>query len=149
VTVPAPLDELPLFVRGGAVVPLLPPDVDTLADYGDPDTGIVRLADRRDRLDVLAFPRGRTTTRMFAGTESFRSTERADGWELLVRGKPRRTYRLQASLATLGRPFTPCAVEWQGDPLPASAWRWDGQAQVLRAEFTGQRGRLRVRSACG
>src|SRR5262249_33574100 len=30
VTVPAPLDELPLFVRAGAVVPLLPPDVDTL-----------------------------------------------------------------------------------------------------------------------
>ena len=30
-TVPAPLDELPLMVRAGAVLPLLPADVDTLA----------------------------------------------------------------------------------------------------------------------
>jgi alpha-glucosidase (family GH31 glycosyl hydrolase) len=34
VSVPAPADELPLFVRAGAVLVLLPPDVDTLADYG-------------------------------------------------------------------------------------------------------------------
>ena len=31
---PAPLDELPLLVRAGAVLPLLPADVDTLAPYG-------------------------------------------------------------------------------------------------------------------
>src|SRR5262245_8289751 len=61
VTVPAPLAELPIFVRAGAVLPLLPADVDTLADYGTaPD--LVKLADRRDRLELLAFPRGRTAT---------------------------------------------------------------------------------------
>ena len=49
--VPAPLDELPLLVRAGAVLALLPPDVDTLADYGAGTPGLVRLADRRDALN--------------------------------------------------------------------------------------------------
>jgi alpha-glucosidase (family GH31 glycosyl hydrolase) len=145
VTLPAPLDELPLLIRAGAVLPLLPPDVDTLADYGAPAPGFVRLVDRRDRLELLAFPRGDTVARMFAGGEGLASREHADGWEFSIRGKLLRTYGLQASLATLERPFAPCAVEWNGRPLPASAWQWDGGTQVLRAEFTGARGRLRVR----
>jgi hypothetical protein len=132
-------------MRAGAVLPLLPPDVDTLADYGNPAPGFVRFADRRDRLELLAFPRGDTVARMFAGGEGVRSSERAGGWELSIRGKLQRTYGLQASLATLERPFAPCAVEWNGRPLPPSAWQWDGGTQVLRAEFTGARGRLRVR----
>jgi alpha-glucosidase len=148
VTLPAPLDELPLVVRAGAVLPLLPPDVDTLADYGDAAPGFVRLADRRDQLMLLAFPRGQTAARMFVGAEGFRSRERAGGWELSVHGKGRRTYQLQASLATLEQPFEPCAVEWRGAPLPGSAWHWDGATAVLRAEFTGARGRLRVRGVC-
>src|SRR5262249_58539358 len=44
VSVPAPLDQLPLFVRAGAILPLLPADVDTLAEYGDPSLGLVTLA---------------------------------------------------------------------------------------------------------
>ena len=44
-TLPAPLDRLPLLVRSGAVIPLLPADVDTLAPYRG--RGVVRLADRR------------------------------------------------------------------------------------------------------
>ena len=35
VTIPAPLDELPLLARAGTLLPLLPPDVDTLAAYGE------------------------------------------------------------------------------------------------------------------
>ena len=35
VSLPAPLDELPLLARAGTLLPLLPPDVDTLAAYGD------------------------------------------------------------------------------------------------------------------
>jgi hypothetical protein len=97
---------------------------------------------------LLAFPRGQTAARMFVGAEGFRSRERAGGWELSVHGKGRRTYQLQASLATLEQPFEPCAVEWRGAPLPGSAWHWDGATAVLRAEFTGARGRLRVRGVC-
>lgn len=44
----APLDRMPLFVRSGAVLPLLPDDVDTLVP-GTPDTeaGVVTMDDRR------------------------------------------------------------------------------------------------------
>ncbi len=47
VVVPAPLDEIPLFVRARARMRLLPRDVETLATYGEGDT--VRLADRSRR----------------------------------------------------------------------------------------------------
>ena len=35
VELPAPLAQLPLLARAGTLLPLLPPDVDTLAGYGD------------------------------------------------------------------------------------------------------------------
>jgi alpha-glucosidase (family GH31 glycosyl hydrolase) len=143
-TIPAPREELPLLVRAGAVLPLLPPEVDTLADYGDPALGLVSLAARADRAVLLAFPRGSSTATMFSVRETLRSREeRAGGWELVVRGRRRRSYELQASLRTLVRPFTPCAVEWAGQPL--AAWSYDPPTGVLRTEFTGKRGRLVVR----
>jgi hypothetical protein len=44
----APLDEMPLFVRSGAVIPMLPDDVDTLVPRTDRiDPGVVTLDDRR------------------------------------------------------------------------------------------------------
>jgi alpha-glucosidase (family GH31 glycosyl hydrolase) len=144
VTVPAPLDELPLFVRAGAVLPLLPADVDTLADYGDPALGLVALRDREDHAVLLAFPRARGTAAMFGRGERLRSTERAGVWLLDLRGRRRRTYELTASLATLVRPFVPCSVEWAGTPL--HDWSYDEATGVLRTRFTARSGRLRVRA---
>ena len=46
VTLPAPLDELPLLARAGTVLPLLPAGVDTLSDY--PDGSTTSLDERRD-----------------------------------------------------------------------------------------------------
>jgi len=149
VTVPAPLDELPLLVRAGAVLPLVPADVDTLAPYGDDDSSLVTLADRRDRLALLAFPRGETTARVFERSERVRSREVDAGWQLVVRGKRRRTWDLQASLATLQTPFTPCDVSWNGARLADDAWSWDATTQVIRATFTGRRGALLVRACDG
>jgi alpha-glucosidase len=145
VTVPAPPDELPLLVRAGAVLPLLPPDVDTLAPYGDPAGNLVRLDDRAEALAVLAFPRDTSEARLFAGRERLASAERAGGWELAVKGARPRTYALQASLATLRAPLVPCAVEWRGRPLSAEAWTYDAGTAVLRAQFAGRKGRLVVR----
>lgn len=146
VTLPAPLDELPLLVRVGAVLPLLPPDVDTLAPYGDPALGLVGLRDRRTRMALLAFPRGRTTA-AFHRTERVRSIERPGVWELSLRAARRRTYAVQASLATLERPFAPCTVTWNGRRLPDTAWQYDTATRVLRVTFTGTRGRLVARGA--
>jgi alpha-glucosidase (family GH31 glycosyl hydrolase) len=148
VVLPAPLDELPVLVRAGALLPLLPADVDTLADYGDPAPGVVKLSDREDRLDLLAFPRGTSSARMLRA-EWLRSSEDDGRWELALRSKRVREYQLQASLATLERPFEPCAVEWRGRALPDDAWEYDPATAVLRVTFRGRRSRLVVRERCG
>jgi alpha-glucosidase len=101
-TVPAPLDELPLMMRAGAVVPLLPADVDTLARYG-PGPDAVPFKKRRGRLDLIAFPRGRWHGTFFHG-EKLRSVVHPHHWDLMIRGKRTRRYRLQAVL-----PFKTCA----------------------------------------
>jgi alpha-glucosidase (family GH31 glycosyl hydrolase) len=56
VTVPAPLEELPLLARVGSRIPLLDPGVETLADHGG-GAGVVRLADRPAPAH-LCFPHG-------------------------------------------------------------------------------------------
>jgi sulfoquinovosidase len=152
VTVPAPLDELPLLARAGTILPLLWPDVDTLADYGAGAKGVVRLADRRDRLDLLAFPRGSSRAR-FNDSETLVSRERRlsrrspRAWTLAVRGERTRLYRLQASLGTLTRPFRPCRVRLGKRRLPASAWRYDRRTKRLRVTFRTKRGTLTAEAA--
>ena len=167
VKVPAPLGELPLFVRAGAVLPLLAPDVDTLADYGAGADGVVRLADRADQLHLLAFPRGKGESAIgpapsgaAAPAERVRSVEgrgraakRRPSWTLTIDGTRRRTYHLQASLGTLRRPFRPCRVTLGGRRVrrgPAArrrgrGWTHWGGSNVLRATFRARRGTLRVR----
>jgi alpha-glucosidase (family GH31 glycosyl hydrolase) len=147
VELPAPLAELPLLVRAGAVVPLLAPDVDTLSGYGRSTAGVVRLADRRRRIELLAFPRGRSRARMFR-RDQLVSRERRGRWTLSVRGTRRRSYRLQASLATLRHPFRPCAVTIAGRPLPRRAWTFNRRTRAFKARFGTRRATLAVRRRC-
>ncbi len=132
-TLPAPRAELPLLVRAGAVLPLLPADVDTLAPYRGP--GVVRLGDRRDRMQLLAFPRGRSASRMGPRRELLRSVEGADRWSLQIRGKRARRYSLQATLGSLRRPFAPRSVLLGGRPLARGAWSYDARTRTLRVSF--------------
>ena len=61
VTVEAPLSEIPLFVRAGAEIELLPADVDTLADVGSDE---YRSLDDVDESEyrTLSFPVDGATT---------------------------------------------------------------------------------------
>jgi alpha-glucosidase (family GH31 glycosyl hydrolase) len=145
-TLPAPLEELPLLARAGTILPLLPPDVDTLADYGASE-GLVKLSDRDDQLELLAFPRGDTSA-SFYDEERLVSRESANRWTLEVRGSTERDYRLQASLATLRGELTPCAVTLDGRPLSADDWSYDSDDEVLTAGFRTDSGELAV-SGCG
>jgi len=108
---------------------------------------LVTLADRADRLVILAFPRGDGAAAVGAD-ERLAAHERGDGWRLRAAFRRSKRIALQASLATLARPFVPCAVEWRGRPLPPDAWRFDPATGVLRAAFTGRRGTLLVRARC-
>lgn len=143
VTIPAPLDELPLLVRAGAVLPLLPPDVDTLASYGGGDEGLVRLRDRAGELRLLAFPRGRSTSRLYRGG-LIASVERRGRWTLRIRGGRDRSYELQASLGTLKQRLGPCRVLIDGRRLPRSRWDYRPGREVLTASFDGARAELTV-----
>jgi len=145
-TVPAPLEELPLFVRAGAVLGMLPPDVDTLADYGAGAPGLVRLADRAHALYLLAFPRGISAGR-FGKNGRYRSVEEPERWVLNVRAERRSTVTLQASMRTLEVPFEACAVLVNGHPLPDDAWSFDPSTGVLQATIEGRDVRIEA-AAC-
>ena len=146
VTVPAPLDQLPLLARAGTVLPLLPAGVDTLSDY--PDESTTSLDDAAKDLALLAFPRGKSSARMFDG-ERIRSRERGKGWVLRIKGERRRKYRLQASLKTLSKPFAPCGLSLGGKPLGGRHWEYERKQRRLKATFSGRKIRVVVRRRCG
>ena len=142
--VSARVDALPLFVRAGAILPLLSPDVDTLSDYG---TDVVHLRDRIDRLRLLAFPRTTpSAARAYAG-DRFGSRVHDGVWSLSIDGGRSRRYDLEAATAGLGS-FTPCAVSLAGRPLPRGSWSFD-RHNVLHARFTARRATLAVDGRCG
>jgi alpha-D-xyloside xylohydrolase len=141
ITMPAPLDQLPLLVRAGAVLPLLPAGVDTLSSYADPST--TSFGERRERLRLLAFPRGDSSA-PFYDDGTVRSHEGRGSWTLRIRGDRRRRYRLEAVLRALRDPFRPCAVSVDGRALAPRRWSLD--RGVLKARFDGSRARLVVSS---
>jgi hypothetical protein len=145
-TVPAPLDELPLIIRAGALLPLLPADVDTLASRYD-SRGLVSLRERRRRLELIAFPRGRSAGRVYE-KERLISRERRGGWRLRIRGEVRRTWGIEASLATLRRPFRPRCVRVDGRRLSGDRWSYSRRKRRLRLELRARRARIAVRARC-
>jgi alpha-glucosidase (family GH31 glycosyl hydrolase) len=54
IAVDAPLDQIPLFVRAGSRIPMLPPETDTLTNIGTAP-GLVDLADVRQQVRELVF----------------------------------------------------------------------------------------------
>jgi alpha-glucosidase (family GH31 glycosyl hydrolase) len=145
VTLPAPLRELPLLVPEGAVIPLLDPSVETLADYGD--GAAVRLRDRIARMRLLVWPRGRRTASLGGGSETVTSEETPGGWELDVQGNRMRRYEIEAALGSLSSgAFEPCRVSI-GRPGRGSVKRWhyDGATGVLRLRLDARTARVVVR----
>jgi hypothetical protein len=122
-------------VRSGAVLPLLPPDVDTLAEHDG--KGLVSLDDRADRLALLAFPRGDTKAAFGEGGRIASKTGKRS-WKLEVRGAGGGRFDLQASLAGLSDAFEPCRVTLDGDRLAAKRWGYDAKKRVLTARFDGR-----------
>jgi hypothetical protein len=79
-------DELPLFVRAGALVPLLPANINSL--YRRTHFNTLRL---------LAFPRKRSQIRIF-DSESARSRLTAHDWTLTLHQTQRRKLQIEAVL---------------------------------------------------
>jgi alpha-glucosidase (family GH31 glycosyl hydrolase) len=135
-TLAAPLETLPMLIKAGSTLPLLPADVDTLASYGGKD--IVHLSDRRNAMTLLAFPRGRATSK-FDDTGAVVSIEGHRRWTLRIRSDRRRTITVRATLRSLRSPFVPTTVRLSGRELP---FRYrDG---VLTVKAKTRAGTLRV-----
>ncbi|MFN8175802.1 MAG: glycoside hydrolase family 31 protein [Solirubrobacteraceae bacterium] len=145
-TVPAPQDELPLLVRAGAVLALLPADVDTLAPYRA--DGVVGLGERDGERRLLAFPRGVSRSALGPGEHAL-SLEGRGRWTLAIAGRRTRSWAVEAALGTLRAPFRPCAVRANGRPLPSSAWSYDDATTVLRATVRMRLGTLTAERCAG
>jgi alpha-glucosidase (family GH31 glycosyl hydrolase) len=120
VSVRAGEDELPIFVRAGALLPLLSPDVDTLADGGK---GVVRLSDRAGQLRLLAFPRGRSKARIY-DREGVRSHLTARAWTLTLSQERTRRIDVQAVL-----PWRACSATARGRSVAVHGGR-DARLQI-------------------
>jgi sulfoquinovosidase len=153
VTLPAPLNELPLLVSEGTVIPLLDPSVETLADYGE--GAAIRLRDRSTRLRLLVWPHDRRTVSLprlpgTVGPETITSEEIPDGWELTIHGNKRRLYDVEAALGTLaGGAFRPCRVlGGRQGRTRIGGWRYYPTTGVLRLRLPVRTARVVVRR-CG
>jgi hypothetical protein len=141
--VPAPLAELPLFARAGAILPLLPADVDTLAGYGDDAPGVTSLRDRKDRLHLLAFPRLRSSSR-FYGDGKLTSIEGDRRWTLRIDSAKPHRFAIEASLATLRDPFAPRRVAVVGEKLATADWDYDRETGALELSVRARRAEVVV-----
>ncbi len=142
ITVEAPIPEIPMFVEAGAIVPMLAPDVFTLAEYGD-DPAIVHASDRDDLLHVLAFPRGETSG-TFCDDGTWTSVEDDVNWTLTLDNDRPREIHLEATMLTRITPVTVCGVSLDGEPLPDEAWSFDETTAILDVTYTTTSGALLV-----
>jgi sulfoquinovosidase len=127
VTLPAPRAELPLLARAGALLPLLPADVETLTGYG---SGLVHLGDRAGRLVLLGWPGTGVSRAKLDTGESISLRERGRRLDLRVHGRRTRRLAFQLSLTALPRAMRPCSVHARGGRV--SDWRFDRATKVLR-----------------
>lgn len=130
ISVPAPLDQLPLMVRAGAILPLLPPAVQTLSGYGSAVT--VGLDDLGNRLHLIAFPRGKSRS-PFGENGGLRSKELSHSWKLTIRRAKGHRIVLDASLRSLRHKLTPCLVRVDGRRVRRKAW--SAKKGVLHVRF--------------
>jgi alpha-glucosidase (family GH31 glycosyl hydrolase) len=140
VSVPAPVDEIPMFIEAGAIIPMLSPDVFTLAEYGDnPD--IVHASDRDGFLHVLGFPHGETSGR-FYDDGTWTSAESEGDWRLTITNDRERTIHLEAAMNTRIMPVPVCGVRLDGIDLPVGDWSFDDTTGVLEVTYTTIAGTL-------
>jgi alpha-glucosidase len=145
VDLPAPLDEIPLLVRAGATLVLLPAEVDTLSARRAP--GVVSVDDVSHRR-LLAFPAPGRWSGATGATTGADSVVDDGTWTLTVTGATCR-YDVRADLGLLDDPRRagpegpgPVGVEVEG----AEDWAYERATGVLSATLTRAELVVRVRS---
>ncbi|MCB0857986.1 MAG: glycoside hydrolase family 31 protein [Solirubrobacterales bacterium] len=130
IKVRAPLEQAPVMVKAGSLLPMLPANTDTLAPYAK--SRFTGLDDNRRKLHLIAFPRGKSSTGyMKSGTISSREGRR--NWQLRITGAGYVGLHLEASLHTLTHLFRPRTVWVGGRELRRGTdWFFNRRSGVLR-----------------
>jgi hypothetical protein len=133
-------DEIPVFVREGAVISLLSSDVDTLSPYGE-TSSVIGASEREDRRQLLAFP-GDARAGAIGPGQRARSEPGSDAWIFVIAAERRRTWELSA---LLGREPKAVEVVADGERLAACDWSYEQSAGVLRCTLDGASVHLSVK----
>jgi alpha-D-xyloside xylohydrolase len=133
--VAAPLDRIPIFVRGGALLPLLADPGDTLAPAGDPSVHEAGAA-----LLLRLFPGGAGETTILADGTTLDHSLSSRQVALHIAG-PARRYTVLAPLAR-----APMLVRLDGRVAPGSSggtlrWHFDPHSHLLRIDVRLDAGR--------
>jgi alpha-glucosidase len=132
ITVDIVPDEIPVYVRAGAVIGLLSPTVDTLSPYGDASQ-VVGVAEQDDRRCLLAFPGPSWHGALGPGLTA-RSAVTDRRWRLEIVSDRPRTFEISAWLGLAGQPSTVTVDSGEG---VGDSWSYDGGTAVLRCTLSG------------
>jgi alpha-D-xyloside xylohydrolase len=125
VTVPAPLDQIPIFVRAGSILPFKPEAQTPTLNWSDPNL----LA---GPLVWKAYPGKTGNTSTFTlpdGTSATLQTIPA-GLRIAGTSPTVRSYEVVTAMDT-----EPSALQLNNQPLPQQAWRYDLAAHQVHATF--------------
>ena len=138
VSVAAPLDRIPLFVRGGALLPTLADPGDTLAPAGD-----ATVHEAGAGLRVHLYPGGSGEVVILADGTRLSGTRTTRGYMLRITG-PTRSYIVELPIAA-----APRRVQVDGHDLaPASGWRFEPQTGLLQVTVRMGNGAIGSRARC-
>ncbi len=153
ITVEAPVDEIPVFVRLGAVIPLVDPRVDTFAPAGGPaGPDVTGADDLAHLLHVWAFPEGTTDVTLADGSQMTVEAG-ADGVTLRRTAQPDEA-EVIAQVVWPVDLAAPAQVEGLtyaagADPLTLEPGTWTWSPERNAAALHGESGRMEFRIRTG
>lgn len=126
VTVPAPLEQIPILIRGGAILPFKPESETASLRWSDPHL-------LQGSLVWKAYPVNGEASSAFTlpdGTSATLQTT-TSGVTILGTSPAERSYEIVIAMDT-----EPTAVQLNQQPLPEQGWKYDAAAHQLHARFT-------------
>jgi alpha-D-xyloside xylohydrolase len=124
ITVDAPLESLPLYLRAGGIVPMLRPDIDTLSPVEDPST-IASFASEPESLWARIALGASGSSQLYDGSELELED---DGSTATVTFRPGDVFVSGMGLEVVGLGGSPTGVQVDGSD--SADWTWE--AGILR-----------------
>jgi alpha-glucosidase (family GH31 glycosyl hydrolase) len=128
VTVDAPVDQIPLFVRAGSILPFIPEKRTATLNWSDPNL----LA---GPLVWKAYPGKAGSTSTFTLPDKTAATLETTQTNLTITGSSPTERPYEVVVITIAPPAT---VQLNGKPFPPESWTYDQATHQLHATFTAK-----------